>query len=339
MTRLARYVVAAAVAGFLLALPHAAEAVVVERVVAVVGEKAILLTDLRKRARPFLLRLYGQVPPGPQRAAAESKVYSQLIEKMVDEELEAVAAARANTRVTADEVDKALRRVARASGVPLSKLFENVQTSTGMTEVEYRQEIRRQVLEGKLLNRFIQNQRVTKQEQEAMFDKVRLQERGLLLYNPGWIVLRLGEAPTEAELAEKTRVAKDIVAAVRSGSSDFGKLALELSQDPKTKDKGGDLGVRVPSSSPRALSGKYQMLNRALELRAARLDVGEVSEPFRFKDALVVMTVISRQPSRYTSLQAVAAEIAERVRGEKLQAVKEKWLQDLRRRTHVDVRL
>src|SRR5690606_19924413 len=131
-------------------VPARAEAVVVERIVAVVGEKAILLSDLRRRARPFLLQLYARVPEGPQRAAAESRIMSDLIERIVDEELEALAATRDAMRVTAEEVDKALQNIARASGMPLPQLLENIKADTGMTEVEYREEIRRQVLEGKL---------------------------------------------------------------------------------------------------------------------------------------------------------------------------------------------
>ena len=253
---LKRYLSAGLLVAAVATVSDSADAVVVERVVAVVGEKAILLSDLRKRAHPFVVRLYGQVPAGPQRAAAESKVYGQLIEKMVDEELEAVAAARNNTRVTADEVDAALRRVARASGAPLSKLFADVEGQTGMSEVEYRQEIRRQVLEGKLLNRFIANARVTDQELQEMFDRVRKQERALLLYNPGWIVLRLGKSPTPKQVDDKRAQAQAILAELRAGG-DFKAIARDMSEDPNTNDKGGDLGIRVPSTSPRALQGKH----------------------------------------------------------------------------------
>jgi len=332
------WLVGALLAAALGTIAPDSEAVVVERVVAVVGEKAILLSDLRRRARPFLVRLYAQIPAGPQRAAAESKVYSQLIERMVDEELESIAASRASTRVGAEEVDKALRRIARASGQPLSKLLEDVEKTTGMSETEYRLEIRRQVLEGKLLNRFIASQRITEGELEAMFNEMRKQEQELLLYNPGWIVLRLGKSPQPAFLEERMAEANDIVDKIRSGTP-FEELAKQFSEDPATSESGGDLGIRVPSKSPRAIEGKYPLLHRSLETKAVALDVDEVGEPFRFKDAIVIMTVLSRQPSRYTSLDAVRAEITERVRADKLQKVKEKWLQDLRRRTHVDIRL
>jgi peptidyl-prolyl cis-trans isomerase SurA len=328
--------------GLLLAalgtIARPSEAVVVERIVAVIGEKAILLSDLRRRARPFLVRLYASIPQGPQRAAAESKVYSQLIERMVDEELESLAATRQGTRVSAEEVDKALRRIARVSGQPLSKLIADVEKSTGMTETEYRLDVRRQVLEGKLLNRFIANQRITEQELQGMYELIRKKEQELLLYNPGWIVLRLGKTPSAEFLTQRIAEANDIVARLEAGEK-FADLAGELSEDAATSTKGGDLGIRVPSSSPKALEGKYSQLHRSLERKAAALDIDQIAAPFRFKDAIVVMTIISRQPSRYPSIDAVRAELTERVRGEKLQKVKDKWLEDLRQRTHVDVRM
>ena len=319
--------------------PVAAEAVVVERVVAVVGERAILLTDVRRRARPYLARLYAALPPGPQRAGAESKVMKDMLERMVDEELETIAAARQNVRVTAEEVDQALRRVAKAAGMPLAELYRDVETNTGLTQTEYRQEIRRQVLEGKLLQRQIQNQRVTKAELERMFDKVRKQERMILLYQPAWIVLRLGKDASESLVRSRMAQAREIVAQARAGT-DFATLAEEYSEDPSTVSEGGDLGIRVPTHSPRAQEGEYKLLAKELEERALALEVGEVTEPFVYKDeAIVILTVTRRQPSRYVSIDAVRNEMAERVQSEKLQKIKDKWLEDLRRRTHVDVRM
>lgn len=331
--------------GFALALwltvllaPAVVNAAVVERVVAVVGERAILLTDVRKRARPYLTRLYASVPAGPQRAGAESKLMKDMLERMVDEELEGLAAVKQSVRVSAEEVDRALQRVARAAGMPLSQLYEDVHANTGLTEVEYRQEIRRQVLEGKLLQRFAQNQRVTKAEIDQMFERVRKQERSILLYQPAWIVLRLGKNAAKPLIDERMKQARALVEQARSGT-DFAALVEQFSEDPSTVGEGGDLGIRVPSTSPRAQEGEYKQLAQQLEERALELDEGEVSDPFVFKEAIVILTVKRRQPSRYASIDTVRTEMAERVRAEKLQKVKEKWLRDLRRRTHVDVRL
>ncbi|MEM9694938.1 MAG: peptidylprolyl isomerase [Myxococcota bacterium] len=318
--------------------PSIAHAVVVERIVAVIGEKAILLTEVRARARPYLVRLYAQLPRGPQRAGAESKIMRDILNKMVDEELEQIAANRQSTSVTADEVDRALERIARKAGVPVSKLYEDVRTNAGLSEVEYRQEIRRQVLEGKLLQRLIQNQRVTVAELKAMFDRVREQERQILLYNPAWIVLRLGKDAPAKLRQERLDFAADIAKRVRAGE-DFAALAKELSEDPSTSENGGDLGIRVPSTSPRAREGQYKQLAPALEEKALKLNRGEVTDPFVFRDAIVVLSIARRQTSRYESFDAVKGEMIERVQTKKLEKIKAKWLDDLRRRNYVDIRL
>jgi peptidyl-prolyl cis-trans isomerase SurA len=314
-----------------------APAVVVERVVAVVGDKAILLTDLRRRARPRLLQMFATLPEGPQRAAAESQIMSSQIQQMVDEELVAGAALKAQQRATTEEVDKALSFAARVRGLTLSQLFEGVQRDTGMTEIEYRQEIRRQVLEGKLLNRFVANQRITKTELEQMYEVAKKQERMILLYQPAWIVLRLPKNATEDQVGQQMLVAQDIVARARAGE-DFGALAQQYSADTKTAGVGGNLGIRIPVTSPKAAEGKYKLLAKPLEAVAQKLEQGAVSEPFRFGEAIVILTVTVRQPSRYPSVKAAEKELAQLVTVQKLQQVKTKWLKDLRRRTHVDVR-
>jgi len=120
-------------------------------------------------------------------------MYSDLIERMVDEQLETDAAVRASVTASAEDVDNALNNIAAAERVSLAKLFEDVRLTTGMTEQEYRQEMRRQVLEGKLVQRLVQDRiRVTDQDLERMFERVVQQERAARQYNPAWIVVRVG---------------------------------------------------------------------------------------------------------------------------------------------------
>jgi peptidyl-prolyl cis-trans isomerase SurA len=139
-----------------------AQATVVERVVAVVGEQAVLLSQLRERARPFLTRLDQQPTDAAQRAAATSQLYAQLIQRLVEEELEQKAANRANITVTAREIDDALGRIAQQNGVTVDRVIEEA-TKSGLTEQSYRQEVRRQLLEAKLLNLRIQGRlRITR---------------------------------------------------------------------------------------------------------------------------------------------------------------------------------
>src|SRR5262245_13783176 len=121
------------IAALLLAsLPIVARATVAERIVAIVGEHAILLSDMRQRARPFLLQIQQKMPSGAQQAAAESELYKQLIERMVDDRIEQQAAERAHLSVTAEEIDNGIKNVASQQGISVDRLVEEA-TKTGLS--------------------------------------------------------------------------------------------------------------------------------------------------------------------------------------------------------------
>ncbi len=320
-----------------------AGAVVVEKVVAVIGDRAILFSDLHQRARPFLVQLNARCPIGtPSCIPAQNKIYGQLLDRMVEEELETQAAKRSNINVTSHDVDTTLERIAQLNNMTLTQLVDDVTKSSGMTEAEYRQEIRRQVIEGKLLQKVVQNQiRITRQELDEMFHRVIERERHVLLYQPSWIVLPVKPNATPQAIAARMDEARQIVLWARNGQV-FDGLARQYSEDSRTKLDGGDLGVRAPAGSPAAIKGPanggFKMLAEPLEKEAIALEPGDVSEPFRFKDAVIIMKLVNRQPSRYTSFEAAQQEMVQRVQTEKLDKAKQKWLKDLRRRTHVELR-
>jgi len=71
-----------------LSFAPSAQATIVERVVAVVGERPILLSDLRHRARPFLSRIYATGQSPAQIAANETQMFKELLNRMIDDRLE-----------------------------------------------------------------------------------------------------------------------------------------------------------------------------------------------------------------------------------------------------------
>src|SRR5262245_61041624 len=162
-------------------------ATVIERIVAVVGEQAILLSELRDRARPFLLRLSQQPTDEAQRAAATSELYRRLVQRLVEEELEQKAANRSNITVTPREIDEALTRIAQQNGVSMQRIMDEA-LSSGLTEQGYRQELRRQLLETKMLNLRIQGRlRVTDDDVRGAYQRLVIEERKQLGFRAAWI--------------------------------------------------------------------------------------------------------------------------------------------------------
>lgn len=331
-----------ALAGLITAVSLAAplaHAVVSERIVAVVGDHAILLSDLRQRARPFLRQIQAKVPPGAQQAAAESQLFRELIQKMVDEELERQAAERANVRVTSEEIQNAFRNIAAAERMTVEELFRVARTTSGLTEQEYRDEIRRQILEGKMLQLRVRGRvRITEQDVQSTFHRLVREELRMREYHPAWIVLRILPGSSAEAIEERRALAAALAARARAGE-DFAALAQQFSDDTATRDAGGDLGIRAPQGSQAAVTGKRGVMAPELETALMAIEPGGVTDPIRVGDAFVVMKLLSRQPSRFTTLEAARPEILQRLQAEILEKAKVKWLDELKRGTHVEIRL
>jgi peptidyl-prolyl cis-trans isomerase SurA len=309
-----------------LVLPGPAHATIVERVVAVVGDKAILLSDLQQRARPFQVQVYGSVPEGASRNAALSQLYRQLVERLVDEELQGREAVRSNINVTAEEIEAAVERVAKQNDVTVQQLFDEAQKN-GLGIAEYRQEIRRQLLDAKMLNLRIQGRlRIGEDDMRSAYRRVAQEERKKLEFRAAWIRFQIpAGGALESERVQQS--AAGVAARARAGA-DFAELAQTYSSDPATREQGGLLASMQPGQLPP-------------EVDAALLAIepGEVTAPIRVGDAWLVLKLVERAPSEIPEFEKAKQQLQTRVYAEKMDAARRQWLADLRKRTHVDIRL
>lgn len=307
-----------------VALAPSAQATVVERIVAVVGDKAILLSDLKQRAQPFLIQVHQTVPPGAQRNAAISQLYRTVLDRLVDEELEQRAAQQSKLAVTTKEVDEAMSRVASQNKISVEALVAEA-SKTGMNELSYRDELRRQLLEAKLINVRLQGRiRVVDEDLRDAYRKLVMEERQRLGLTPAWIVINVGA--TGAEQRERRALAERIAEAARH--QDFAELARRYSEDPASRQNGGALAPVHMNELPPALARV-----------AMGLEVGQTSAAVRVGDRYVVLKVLKRDASELPDFDQARQELSERVYIDKMAQAKKLWLAGLRRQHHVEVRL
>lgn len=334
-----RGALALAFASAVLSQGHRADAIVVEKIVAIVGDKPILLSELRSRAKPFLVQILQNVPAGAQQAAAQSQLLKDLLDKMVNEELESQAAARSNITVSSQEIESAFENIAASQGLTKEKLFQEAHAKNGLSEQDYRDEMRRQIIEGKMLQLRVKGRvRITEEDVKTMFERVVREERKLRDYHPAWIVLRILPGSSEQSIAERKTLANEIVARAKKGE-DFAKLAAVYSDDTASREQGGDIGVRAPQASPQGQQGKTPMIAADLEAAVVPLEPGEIANPVAMPQAIVILKLLSRQPSRYTTLKEARNEMIQRLQNEIMEKAKRKWIEEMRQRTHVETRL
>lgn len=303
-----------------LGLCVSAHAAIVERVVAVVDQSPILLTDLQERAKPFLGQVYGGVPEGPQRSAAISQVYQTVLDRMIEEKLEDAAATRAGITVTAQEIDEALERLAAQNQITLAELIEEARQN-GLTIHQYREELERQLLQNKLAQlRLTGRIRIDESDVKNAYRDLVFRERSQQAQRTLRIVMPLGS--TLDEQAEQTALAEDVVRRAREGE-DFRALVREFGTLPGS----GAPPPTPPESEPKPIA-------RA----SMSLDAGEISRPVRVDNTLVILKIVDRPPSSLPPYVEAREAIYQRVYMEKMAKARKHWLDGLRRRTYVEIR-
>lgn len=327
------------VAGAASSPPREAHAAVVEKIVAVVGDDAILLSELRARAAPLVRVLATKAPPGPQRTAAETQIYRDVLGHMIEETLESQAAERQKVTITPDEVDKAVENVAAQQRMTVDQLLTLAEQRSGLTELDYRAEIRRQVLEGKLLSQRVRGRiRITEEDLKNAYNRTLREERERREYRPEIILITIPQNAKPEVVAERQKLIDDIHKSLKGGAT-FEAMAQQYSEESKSAPKGGDMGIYAPVKTQAAQLGKRPALSEEVEAKVLPLEPGEFTAPFRLGDALLIMGLKSRQPSKYTSFEAAKEEMVQRVQNEILAREKDTWMEDLKKRTHIEIRL
>ena len=211
-----------------------------------------------------MLQVAQSVPAGAQRNAAISQVYKAVLQKIVDEELLEKAAAQAKVTITPVEIDEALKRVAAQNKLTVEQVVAEAERA-GLNESKYREELRRQLLEAKLLQVRLQGRiRITEEDLKSAYQKLEVEERQQLGVKLAWIVIR----GSNHSAADARKLADSAV--IRTRSEDFANVARALSEDSSTRDRGGLLPKGAPSSLPPEIARN-----------AAALAAGQVSQPFR----------------------------------------------------------
>lgn len=322
--------------GFAIALcplltPRVAEASIVERIVAVVGERPILLSELRHRGRPHLYRIAATTQNAAQASAQESEMFRELLNRLIDERLEEVAAEKAHITVTPEEVDNGIRSVAQQTKLAPQQLVAEAKKQ-GLSEQDYRDEIRRQVLEGKLIQLRVRGRvRVTEQDAKAAYghwqkDVVQQSPVDLRI-----IVLQVPPGSSQQVIAARQTLAQELTIRARKGE-DFCELAKNFSQDPTTAHSCGSRGA-VPKA----------MLFPELQHIIDTTNVGDTAEPLPYRDqmgnsAILVVQVASKQ-AKLPPYDQVKDQMMERAFVEATDRQRKVWLTELRRGVYIDVRL
>jgi len=318
--------VAACVLAAALGCARTARAIIIERIVAVVGERPILLTELQRREHPFLFRILAGAQNPSQIAAAKSEMEKELLNRMIDDRLEESAADKAHLSVSAEEVDNAIRNIATSAKLSLPQLLDEARKQ-GLTEMDYREELRRQVLEGKLIQLRVRGRvRVTDQDAHNAYVRYLSEVGKQHPIDLRILAKRIPVGSTIDQVTQLTHLANQIVNEARKPGADFCALVEKYSDDVQTKRTCGSRG-------PQPIAALVPELQAAI----AGLKPGDVTEPIPGGTDAVLIAQLG--PDKVPTFDEVKDEMWNRAYGEAMEHQRKLWLDELRHGVYVDPRL
>src|SRR5208282_667718 len=138
-------------------------------------ERPVFWTELLRRAAPSRIQIRMQAQDPNVVSVQEQEMYKELLERMIDDRLEEQQADKAHISVSPEEIDRGISNIAtqaqQTQGRPVTPqdVLGEVRRR-GMTEQDFRDEIRRQILEGKLIELRVRPRvRVTEQDARVTY--------------------------------------------------------------------------------------------------------------------------------------------------------------------------
>lgn len=222
----------------------------VDRIVAIVGDVAIPFSRVQEQVN--MRRARGQ--PVPSDSGQLRALWREIVESIVDEEL-VVQEAQRDTAIVIDDaqlqeaVDQTVRQVRQQFRSELE--YERQLRASGFGSVEeYRRWItdqrRREMLQEALMRRLREKDALkpiqpTQQEINEYYQRVITEQPGERPASVSFRQIVIRPLPDSAALVAAFRLADSLAREIRGGA-DFAVLARRFSQDPGSRDQGGELG-------------------------------------------------------------------------------------------------
>ena len=293
-----------------------------DRVVAVVNDGVIMRSELNDR----IDQVESQAGSRGESLPSREQLESQVLERMIVEEIQLQMARDANLSIDDTELNRQVRSIAESNNMTLEEFADAVEAD-GMTLASVRDNVRREMLLRQVQQRQV-GSRVNISDSEV--DRLLSQQAGqsgeqavIPEIRARHILIEL--TPTRDE--EQARAKAQEVSQRLAQGDDFATVAREMSDDDGSALNGGDLGWLRPGQTV-----------PAFEEAMRELSVNQVSEPVRSQFGYHIIEVLERRQQDVTQ-EAQREEVRQAIFQRRANQELETWEQQIRSQAFVDIRL
>ncbi len=296
---------------------------VLDRVICVVNNDAITQYELDEAEIQYVYESKERPLEGDARTALRERLLQSLIENRIQLQ----QAEREKIVVEDAELNESLNEIMKKVNAPSQKEFEEIIKSQGLTLDGVKKRLREQLMVQRVIRRKVAL-RISVTEQEI--DRYLAENRDKLETGLGFQarhILFLPEAGRGEEGWLAARKQADEVYALLLEGQDFAELARKYSQDASGKE-GGSLG-----------NLKRGELATDIEEAILRLQPGETSAPFRSQVGYHIFHLDSRESLSGEALAQARSQIRDILYRQKYDVRLKDWLQEIKQRAVIDIRM
>jgi peptidyl-prolyl cis-trans isomerase C len=328
------------------------EAKVLDRTVATVNGVAIMLSEFQKNAEPILEQFRKATPAADQTPERTAEIKKRVLDQMIDDRLLVQEAKTKAIRVSQLEVDDGVKKV-RGRFSSEAEFSQEMQKE-GMNNEEFRKHIQDQLATIKLIDQEVKAKVPPPGDDEikALYDTLdalvkdkpipgshtaseleelkalskaverRFGERARARH----ILIRVAPNASKDDRAAALKKIKDIQARLKKGE-DFADLAGKYSDDPGSKERGGDLGY----------FSRGDMVP-AFDKAAFALDVGQTSDIVETDFGYHIIQLQEKKAAGKMSLDEIKDDLREYLFQQRGAKRFESYVKDLRSKADLKVK-
>jgi len=300
------------------------EAVIIEKVMAVVNGEIITLTEVQEESIPLLRRMYAEsaVRGGMPSAATTER---QILDRLIDRRLQLQEARKQGISISPGEVDAYLEDLKRSSQIESDEAFQRALATEGLTLEKLRRDVEEHLIFLRIVGKEVRSKVIVTEQEvrkayEGEIDKFVEPTQVKLRY---LLIPLAAEASREAEKEAKKR-AEAALLGLNQGK-DFSQVAKEYSRGPMA-EVGGDMGYV-----------KRGELHPEVDRVAFSLRAGQHSEIISIPSAFVIIKVEERRTPIQPYAQ-VADQLRDKIYEQKVAQKYKEWAQDLRQKAFLEIK-
>lgn len=327
------------------------QAKVLDRTIATVNGEAILLSEYEKNATPILDQFKKAAPAEEQTAERVADIKKRVLDQMIDDLLLVQEGKRKQIKVSQLEVDDGVKKV--RSRFQTDAEFNEELKKEGLTNDEFRKRIQNQLTTIKLIEQEVKAKvpAPTDSEIKDLYDTIdaiihdkpipsghtasELEELKSLAkaverrfgerIRARHILVRVAPNAPKAEKDAALAKIKDAQAQLKKGG-DFAELAKKYSDDPGSKDHGGDLGY----------FSRGDMVP-AFDAAVAKLDVGQTSDIVTTDFGYHIIQVREKKAASSPSLDEIRDDLREYLFQQRGAKRFEQYVKELRAKADIKI--